>query len=112
MSDERRIAERVNTQPDAVSVINTVTELDLGTIANLSSTGFMLVSSEIIEIDSVFQLEFRSVKLEEPLHLGAVCLWNADASSATAHWSGFHIIDISDANQQALDLLVKQLSGS
>lgn len=110
MSEERRIAKRVDTQPGSIVVLDRISQTSLGTIANISSTGFMLVTDRFIEIDSVFQLNLASDGLDTSFDIGAVCLWTTEASSADSFWSGFHIIDISDSAQADLDIVVKKIS--
>ena len=110
MSDERRIAQRVDTQPGTIMVQDRINDVNLGTIANISSTGFMLVTDQYIDTDSVFQFSLDYGDAEPAIEIGAICLWTTEASSATSFWSGFHIIDISDTTQANLDVLVKRMS--
>ena len=110
MSEERRVAKRVDTQPGLLTVFDRINETSLGTIANISSTGFMLVTDHFIDIDSVFQLNLESSNLDCSIDIGAVCLWTTEASSADSFWSGFHIIDISDSAQADLDIIVEKMS--
>ena len=111
MNDERRIAQRVDTQPGNIMVHDKISESNLGTIANISSTGFMLVADRFIETDSVFQLSLLSDSQELSIDIGTICLWTTEASSSSSFWSGFHIIDISDIAQKNLDALVDQMQG-
>lgn len=112
MSKERRIAERIDTQPGTLHVVDTINNITIGTIANLSSTGFMLVTDQLIEVDSVFQLSLQSASDALDIHLGALCLWHAEAGAVETYWSGFQIIDISDRAQHQLDHLVELLISS
>lgn len=110
MSEERRVAKRVNTQPGSIIVLDRISKTSLGTIANISSSGFMLVTNRFIDIDSVFQLNLNGGRFNTSVDIGAVCLWTTEANSADSFWSGFHIIDISDAAQAQLDNVVEQMS--
>lgn len=110
MSEERRVAKRVDTQPGSIIVLDRISETSLGTIANISSTGFMLVTNRFIDIDSVFQLNLDSSSFSTSIDIGAVCLWTSEASSADSFWCGFHIIDISDSAQAELDIVVEKMS--
>jgi hypothetical protein len=109
LSDERRIATRVDTQPGTIIVRDRFNDSDLGTIANISSTGFMLVADHFIELDSVFQLSLDCSGLDLSIEIGAICLWTTEASSASSFWSGLHIIDISESAQKNLDILVQKM---
>ena len=110
MSENRRIADRVEAQSAQIHVRDIISNTDLGTIANLSETGFMLVSDRNIEVDSVFQLELTCCDDQfETLPIGAVCLWNAETSSENLFWAGFHIIDISAQTEAALNQLIRTL---
>lgn len=110
MSDERRIAERVTPQPGHMHVYDRFAGTELGTIANISETGFMLVTRQFIETDSVFQLElsFSQEDKNEKIQLGAVCLWCADTSTENSFWAGFHIIDISPQKEELLKKIISE----
>lgn len=110
MSEERRISDRVTTSTGDVQVRDRIGNTSLGSIANLSRTGFMLVSDRLIEAESVFQLELISSNQNEIILLGAVCLWNADTSSENLYWNGFQIIDISVQTEAALEQLISSLA--
>ena len=110
MSEERRIAKRVDTQPGTIMVLDRINQFNMGTIANISSTGFMLVTEHFIDTDSVFQLNLGCADLDVSVDIGAICLWTSEASSAASYWSGFHIIDISDTAQADLNILVQKIS--
>jgi hypothetical protein len=110
LSEERRIATRVDTQPGSFVVLDRISETSLGTIANISSTGFMLVTNRFIDTDSVFQLNIGCGSFDISIDIGAICLWTTEASSADSFWSGFHIIDISDSSQADLDIIVEKIS--
>jgi len=110
VSEERRVAKRVDTQPGSIIVLDRISQTSLGTIANISSSGFMLVTNRFIDIDSVFQLKLDGGSFKNSIDIGAVCLWTTEANSADSFWSGFHIIDISDSTQAQLDIVVEQMS--
>ena len=111
MSEERRVSNRIETHSADIHIHDRISDSNIGTIANLSETGFMLVSNRNIEVDSVFQLEmsFGEEKFDH-IRFGAVCLWNADTSSENLFWAGFHIIDISAEAEAALKQVISSLS--
>lgn len=110
MSEEdRRIATRV--EPAATIIVyDHFSGENIGSIANISSTGFMLVTDRFIELDSVFQFRLVSEDITNTIDIGCTCLWTSESSTATLFWSGFHIIDVSDEHQQRLDTLVEKLN--
>ena len=112
MTEERRTAQRVAPKSGDLNVNNIISGEDMGTIANLSETGFMLATSNTIEVDSVFQLvlTYSQDNSIAPVKFGAVCLWNADTSTQHLKWAGFHIIDISDEAQSRLKQIVDDLA--
>ena len=107
MSEERRISDRINTPTGQIHVFDKMIGEEIGTVANISSTGFMLVADRHIDVETIFQLRLLTSDTQEEFSLGAMCLWNSDASSANTFWAGFHIIDISDETQSRLEKLVQ-----
>lgn len=110
MSEERRISKRVATSSANISIHDKIADKSMGTVGNLSETGFMLVTSHQIEIDSVFQLELKDNSSGQKIQIGAICLWNSETSSQQMFWSGFHIIDISTEAEEILKDIVDRLS--
>ena len=109
MTDERRIADRANLKNDTVSVYDRNREITIGSVANISESGFMLVATEEIPPESVFQFELFFSRRKLTVQLGAVCLWNAEAGKAGVYWHGFHIIDISAEAQLQLQQMIQLL---
>jgi hypothetical protein len=87
----------------------------LGRLVDLSAEGFMLFSEVAIEVDSVMQFRLLPA-LETPgikaIELGAECLWSRPGGDNQHCWAGFQIIDISDAEADALQVLLDQLTES
>ena len=110
MTEERRISKRVAVSSANISIRDKIADKDMGTIGNLSETGFMLVTRNEIDIDSVFQLELSDNNSGQKIQIGAVCLWNSQASTQQMFWSGFHIIDISSEAEEILKDIVARLS--
>ncbi len=107
MSEERRISDRIDTPSGQIHVFDRMLGEEIGTVANISTTGFMLVADRKIDVDSILQLRLLTSDTQEEFSLGAMCLWNSDASSSNTFWAGFHIIDISEDTQSQLDKLVE-----
>lgn len=108
MNEERRSSARASINDDHIQIYDRNREQIIGIVANISETGFMLVSSEDIEPGSVFQLEMR-IKDEGNIRFGATCLWSAEANTPNMHWQGFHIIDISSEAAQQMRQVMAHL---
>ncbi|HNE25853.1 MAG TPA: PilZ domain-containing protein [Pseudomonadales bacterium] len=115
----RRKYPRHNLQ-DVVRVIDKATGQSVGTVANLSLDGLMVVDNVPLNLDCIYQL---SVCVDEgvlggvagkirELHLGVDCLWNSPSASVTsaAYWSGCQIIDVSDEDMVVIQHLVDVLA--
>ncbi|UVE18509.1 PilZ domain-containing protein [Pseudomonas sp. LS44] len=84
----------------------------LGRVVDLSTEGFMLFSDHAMEVDSV--IECRLMASNGPagakeVQLGADCLWSRPGADGQHCWAGFHIIDLSDEQTEALNILLKHL---
>lgn len=103
---------------DSVHVIDRATGESVGTVANLSLEGLMLVNSAPLHADRIYQLCLTidgnvipdAGERDHEIHVGVDCLWSSPAQSASvsAYWSGCQIIDISEADFE----LVKKLLGA
>ncbi|WP_044872160.1 PilZ domain-containing protein [Pseudomonas sp. LFM046] len=81
----------------------------LGRIVDLSMDGFMLLSELPLDADSVW--ECRLVPLTwvegiEEIRLGADCLWTRQGEDERNCWAGFHIIDLAEDQEAALEELL------
>ncbi len=106
-SDRRQLPRKVASQRIQVQDINT--GRNLGEVVNLTSEGLMILSSEPVENNLIFQL---SLKLKRPHHglvhlnLGAESLWCSAANEAHRFWSGFRIIDVSLDTIELIESLI------
>lgn len=103
---------------EAVRVVDKASGESVGTVANLSLEGLMLVNSSPLHADHIYQLcltvnggvipgeDGRTHEIQ----MGVDCLWSspAQSASASAYWSGCQIIDISEADFE----LIKKLLGA
>ena len=82
----------------------------LGRVVNLSNEGIMLIGSEPVERNLIFQLELA---LESPhrghksLRCGVESLWSSKAHQGGHYWTGFHIIDISLEAAEIIESLIE-----
>lgn len=105
---------------DVVRVVDKATGQSIGTVANLSLDGLMLINSEPLHVDCIYQLsvcvdgsvlgEAENKTIE--LHLGVDCLWNSPTASVTAaaYWSGCQIIDVAEEDFPTIQRLIDVLA--
>ena len=104
---------------DAVRVVDIASGQSMGTVANLSLEGLMLVNSEPLHADRIYQLCLTIAENVIPdldgkthdVQLGVDCLWSSPAQSTTAsaYWSGCQIIDISEADFELIKKLIQSV---
>jgi hypothetical protein len=81
-----------------VEVIDTMTELPIGRLSNLSETGMLMIAHNRLATDALFQLRLRlpdPTGVERMLEVGAHELWADDAAAPGQIWTGFRFIDLS-----------------
>lgn len=97
---ESRRAERHSlTQP--VTVLDTMTNLAVGRIGNISESGMLLIATSGLVEDALYQVRFESsdgVTIDVGIHL----LWNSPASTPGQSWAGARFLTISNDHRQAL----------
>jgi hypothetical protein len=95
---------------EVIRVTDTQTGSVLGQLVNISEEGFMLLGTQAVPEDNIFQLslEFQTEDSDAgPVLIGVESLWCHASSDQTQYWSGFYIIDISDVDLER----VKHLTG-
>jgi len=93
-----------------MQAINNLEGTLLGNIVNISQGGFMLSSHDtIIPEGGIYQLKLLEEQSAMVINLGATCLWQTEANAANSHWAGFHIIDISSADEELLKSYISSL---
>lgn len=88
-----------------IQVEDAITEKPLGHIGNLSDGGMMLIYSEPLRHDSIYQLRFTLPLASGgsvPLEVGVHVLWSDQAAVPSQYWSGVRIIDISNEAEERL----------
>jgi len=85
----------------------------VGNLANISTRGFMMVArdQEILP-NMVFQFRFffpKPIMKRDSIDCGAESLWSDPAVGENGYWTGFQIIDISDADASVIQYLVDSL---
>ena len=111
MTDDgnQRRAERKQIR-DMILVENAISGLSMGRIGNLSRSGMMVICSERLEDDALYQIRFvlpGSGNEDAPsIEVGVHEQWTEQAAVPGQFWSGLRIIDISP---EADDLLTTWL---
>jgi len=110
MTSENRKSPRIEIdQP--IQVRDLAQDMALGNLVNLSNSGLMILTTHQIPISHVFQLEMQlsfSDNSEKKIIFGAESLWSQETSIPEHEWVGFHVIDISDEDQQILDRMIEE----
>ena len=103
-----------HTLRDDVKVVDQMTGQVLGTIANLSEEGIMLVHNAPLSTENIYQIRLeidQGVLGDDPvaIEMGIDCLWVSPAgNTASTYWSGCQIIDMSDdAYSRIMDVIQK-----
>ena len=102
-ADETRRARRYDI-PDTIQVVDTMTGAVVGGICNLSETGMMLIASEPLVDDALYQLRFHpdGGPGKRAIEVGAHLLWQDGASAPGQTWVGFRFIKVFDDHAQPL----------
>lgn len=104
MSQELRRAPR-RALSNQVQVLDTMTERTIGHISNLSESGMLLIASEPITDDALYQLRFNlSGHRGENItvNVGTHVLWSAPANTPGQSWAGLRFLTIDKAALSAL----------
>ncbi len=81
----------------------------IGSLVNISISGFMMISKKSLPENYVFQFKVVfSPGSADPktIQLGAESLWVQAVDGSDQHWTGFHIIDISDEDKETIRALI------
>ncbi len=98
MINEFRRAKRRKIS-STVLVSDMMTERVVGKIGNLSESGMLLIATEALTEDALYQFRFLlpgSKEQETPLEIGAHLLWLDRASAPGQAWTGFRFIGLTE----------------
>lgn len=104
MSTETRRAPRLPV-PALVPVRDQMTETVIGRLGNVSETGMLLIASEPLQEDALYQLQFSIPDGrggQVPINVGAHLLWREPASAPDQSWAGFRFITLDKAQHERL----------
>lgn len=88
-----------------LAVVDVNTGHVIGDLANISSDGFMVLTRRSLPMNSVFQLSLALPKVirgVDTVYFGAESLWCNSTDDQEQYWIGFHIIDISQQDNEVL----------
>jgi hypothetical protein len=103
ISEFRRARRRK--APDTILVTDMMTERVVGRIGNISETGMLLMASEALVEDALYQFRFLlrdDDGKELPVEIGAHLLWMDRASAPGQSWTGFRFIGLNEAQAARL----------
>lgn len=93
---------------DEIFVRDTVSSLEMGTLANIHDEGFMVISDGGLKEDNLYQVAFELGAGKGEINLGAECLWISETGTGDQVWAGFQIMDISEQAKQQIETLIVQ----
>ena len=108
---EHRGQQRIEVS-EVIKVVDRQTGHTVGQLVNISEDGLMLLSSEPIPENSIFQLSLEfaansASAADGPVMIGVESLWSNSSSDQSQHWVGFYIIDISEQDLERIRKLIK-----
>jgi len=109
MAQDNRRSPRIPTDP--IKVLDLAEDRIIGTLVNVSTSGLMILTQGEVPINHLFQLEMHlrfSDNSEQTIKFGAESLWSQETHTPEHEWIGFHIIDISEEDQVALEHLMEE----
>lgn len=104
---EKRTQVRIPVD-DEICVRDTVSGLELGTLANVHAAGFMVISDGGLKEDNLYQVAFEINSEHTAITLGAECLWISETGTGDQVWAGFQIMDMSEDARQRIEKLMTQ----
>jgi hypothetical protein len=104
---EKRTQVRIPVD-DEICVRDTVSGLELGTLANVHDAGFMVISDGGLKEDNLYQVAFEINSEHSSINLGAECLWISETGTGDQVWAGCQIMDMSEEARQRIAKLITQ----
>ena len=106
---DRRAHERYHLKR-SFDVINRDNTRVLGKVADISIEGMMLLSTNLIQADTLYQVSLTPAKEDDndpQINMGLDCMWVQEREDAGC-WAGFKIIDIDDDALDHLQQLIDE----
>jgi hypothetical protein len=92
-----------------IDILDAETDQIIGNLVNISLSGFMMITTQSLPENYVFQfkISFGSESAKtQVVQVGAESLWVQEVEGSAQRWMGFHIIDISEADLAIIDTLI------
>ena len=99
--------------PDTILVTDTMTGRVAGRLGNLSQTGMLLIASEPLVDDALYQFSFVLPSGEDPapVEVGAHLLWMDNASAPGQSWAGFRFIAVEEKHARRIRQWIESPGG-
>lgn len=96
-SRRRQVAE-------VVQVTDSMTDMVIGQIGNVSESGMLVMSNAQMAVDALYQLRFSlpDGAGRIPFEIGTQLLWRDQASAPGQAWAGFRFITMSEQQMKQL----------
>lgn len=112
INETRRMPRRLTL--DTVPIIDTMTAQVLGRLGNLSETGLLMLTSDTLRENTLYQVHFtlpssdgHDLDIDAGVHL----LWIDRAHASGQVWAGFRILTLSDEQRESLRTWVHNDTG-
>ena len=108
MRNKRRAPRK--SPSERIEIFDINAEDIIGHLANITSSGLMLMGPVSIAPGTLYQLQISlpsPVNGVETIEFGAECLWCQRAKGVNNYWTGMQIIDISEAAVDIIERLVE-----
>lgn len=92
-----------------IDILDTESNEVIGTLVNMSVSGFMMISEKSLPENYVFQFKVvfsPGAADSHTVQLGAESLWVQEMEGSKQRWIGFHIIDISETDKATISGLI------
>ena len=109
--ETRREKRHVPTQ--TITAYDTLSNRELGCLANITHDGLMLVSKTAIETNRIYQISLQlpvSILNADSIDIVIDCLWSKPAESQAIYWAGCSIIDADQTASSVIDKLIASYS--
>lgn len=93
---------------EEICVRDTVSGVELGTLANIHDEGFMVISDGGLKEDYLYQAVFELGEGKGVIELGAECLWISETGTGDQVWAGFQIMSLGDDARTQIQALIDE----
>ncbi|MCX4028236.1 PilZ domain-containing protein [Endozoicomonas sp. SM1973] len=108
--EKRQLLRTEAIQP--VNVYDTLSGDCLGALVNISTEGFMLITTKPLPVSRLYQCQIKisfTAGGKDTIDLAAELLWLKGSNTPEHSWAGFQVIDISEHGLRQVQQLVELL---